>query len=107
MQAQRVIALAKRGNKMSVAISDPTNTQALDQIKFQTESTVEPVIVAHDALLQLLARISKSSEQSIAELAGEEADIQFAEEEEARPPWPMPAPTMWKTRRWCASSTRC
>ena len=83
MQAQRVIALAKRGNKMSVAISDPTNTQALDQIKFQTESTVEPVIVAHDALLQLLARINKSSEQSIAELAGEEADIQFAEEEDA------------------------
>jgi type IV pilus assembly protein PilB len=65
MQAQRVIALAKRGNKMSVAISDPTNTQALDQIKFQTESTVEPVIVAHDALLQLLARINKSSEQSM------------------------------------------
>ena len=82
MQTQRVLALSKRGNKMSVAISDPTNTQALDQIKFQTESTVEPVIVAHDALLQLLARINKSSEQSIADLAGEEADIQFAEEEE-------------------------
>ncbi len=31
------MALAKRGNKVSVAISDPTNTQALDQIKFQTE----------------------------------------------------------------------
>jgi hypothetical protein len=31
MQAQRVVALAKRGNKMSVAVSDPTNTQALDQ----------------------------------------------------------------------------
>jgi len=82
MQTQRVLALSKRGNKMSVAISDPTNTQALDQIKFQTESTVEPVIVAHDALLHLLARINKSSEQSIADLAGEEADIQFAEEEE-------------------------
>ncbi|MHA4869767.1 type IV-A pilus assembly ATPase PilB [Duganella sp. PWIR1] len=82
MQAQRVIALAKRGNKMSVAISDPTNIQALDQIKFQTESTVEPVIVAHDALLQLLARLNKSSEQSIADLAGDEADIQFAEDEE-------------------------
>src|SRR3954469_18678797 len=48
MQAQRVIALAKRGNKMSVAISDPTNTQALDQIKFQSEAQVEPVIVSHD-----------------------------------------------------------
>jgi type IV pilus assembly protein PilB len=83
MQAQRVIALAKRGNKMSVAISDPTNIQALDQIKFQTESTVEPIIVPHDALLQLLARINKSSEQSISELAGDESDIQFAEEEDA------------------------
>ena len=37
MQGQRVIALAKRGNKVSVAISDPTNIQALDQIKFQTQ----------------------------------------------------------------------
>ncbi|WP_176654608.1 type IV-A pilus assembly ATPase PilB [Duganella hordei] len=83
MQAQRVIALAKRGNKMSVAISDPTNIQALDQIKFQTESTVEPVIVPHDALLQLLARLNKTSEQSISDLAGDEADIQFAEEEDA------------------------
>ncbi|MRW83445.1 type IV-A pilus assembly ATPase PilB [Pseudoduganella sp. FT26W] len=82
MQTQRVIALAKRGNKMSVAISDPTNIQALDQIKFQTESTVEPVIVPHDALLQLLARINKSSEQSINDLAGDDADIQFAEEEQ-------------------------
>jgi type IV pilus assembly protein PilB len=82
MQAQRVIALAKRGNRMSVAISDPTNTQALDQIKFQTETTVEPVIVAHDALLQLLARLNKDNEQALNDLAGEDADIEFAEEEE-------------------------
>ena len=83
MQAQRVVALSKRGNKLSVAISDPTNIQALDQIKFQTETTVEPVIVAHDALLQLLNRLSKSSEQALAELAGENAEIEFAEEEDA------------------------
>ncbi len=81
MQSQRVIALAKRGNKMAVAISDPTNTQALDQIKFQTESSVEPVIVPHDALLQLLANLSKNAEQSLNEMAGDESDIQFAEEE--------------------------
>jgi type IV pilus assembly protein PilB len=80
MQAQRVIALAKRGNKMSVAISDPTNTQALDQIKFQSEATVEPVIVPHDALLALLAVLGKSAEQSLQELAGDEQDIEFAED---------------------------
>ena len=83
MQGQRVVALAKRGNKMSVAISDPTNIQALDQIKFQTESSVEPVIVPHDALLKLLADLGKDNQQSINELAGDEADIQFAEEEAA------------------------
>jgi type IV pilus assembly protein PilB len=81
MQGQRVVALARRGNKLSVALSDPTNTQALDQIKFQSESTVEPVIVAHDTLLALLANIAKSAEQDLSELAGEEGDIEFAEEE--------------------------
>ena len=86
MQGQRVIALAKRGNKMSVAISDPTNTQALDQIKFQSEASVEPVIVAHDALLALLARLHKSAEESLADMVGDQEDIQFAEETETTSP---------------------
>ena len=80
MQAQRVIALAKRGNKMSVAISDPTNIQALDQIKFQSEAQVEPVIVAHDALVSWLTTLSKTAEQSISDMVGDDEDIQFAEE---------------------------
>jgi type IV pilus assembly protein PilB len=80
MQAQRVIALAKRGNKLSVAVSDPTNTQALDQIKFQSEASVEPVIVAHDALLALLANLNKSAQQSLNDLVGDEGEIEFAEE---------------------------
>src|SRR4051812_31926868 len=81
MQAQRVIALAKRGNKMSVAISDPTNTQALDQIKFQSEAQVEPVIVAHDVLLTWLSNLGKSAEQNITEMmTGDEEDITFADE---------------------------
>ncbi|MEN3275589.1 MAG: type pilus assembly protein PilB, partial [Massilia sp.] len=83
MAAQRVVALSKRGNRLSVAISDPTNTQALDQIKFQSEAAVEPVIVAHDALLALLATLAKSAEQNLNDLAGDDADIEFAEEEQA------------------------
>jgi type IV pilus assembly protein PilB len=81
MQAQRVIALARRGNKLSVALSDPTNTQALDQIKFQSESTVEPVIVAHDVLVTLLGTLAKSTEQDLGELVGDEGDIEFADDE--------------------------
>ena len=85
MQSQRVIALAKRGNKVSVAISDPTNIQALDQIKFQTQLTVEPVIVQHDLLLQLLEKLGQSAEQNLNELIGDDLDIDFMEADTAAP----------------------
>ncbi|MGV8893464.1 MAG: type IV-A pilus assembly ATPase PilB [Burkholderiaceae bacterium] len=81
MQGQRVIALAKRGNKVTVAISDPTNTQALDQIKFQAGLIVEPVIVQHDTLLQLLEQLGQSTEQNLDELIGDDLDINFNEDD--------------------------
>ncbi len=81
MQTLRVVPLSKRGNKMSVALSDPTNSQALDQIKFQSEASIEPVIVAHDALQALLASLAKNGEQTIAELVGDDGEIEFAEED--------------------------
>jgi type IV pilus assembly protein PilB len=85
MQKQRVIALAKRGNKVSVAISDPTNTQTLDQIKFQTELTVEPVIVEHTILLQLIDKLTQSAEQNLDELIGDDLDIDFSAEDLTAP----------------------
>jgi len=81
MQKERVIALAKRGNKISVAISDPTNTHSLDQIKFQTELSVEPVIVEHPALVQLIEKLSQSAEQHLDELIGDDSDIDFGDED--------------------------
>ena len=83
MQTQRVIALGKRGNKVSVAISDPTNLQALDQIKFQTEMTVEPVIVEHAALLQLIEKMGQSAEQTLRDLTNDDADMDFGTVEDA------------------------
>ena len=83
MASQRVIALAKRGNKVSVAISDPTNLSALDQIKFQTELTVEPVIVEHNGLLKLIELFGQTAEQSLTDLTGDNMDIDFASEETA------------------------
>jgi type IV pilus assembly protein PilB len=85
MVSQRVIALSKRGNKVSVAISDPTNTQALDQIKFQTELTVEPIIVDHKVLVQLIEKQGQSAEQSLSDLTGDDLDIDFATTEMAVP----------------------
>lgn len=81
MQKARVIALGKRGNKVSVAISDPTNTHALDQIKFQTELTVEPIIVEHSTLLKLIEKLGQSTEESLEELAGEDLDIDLSDDD--------------------------
>ncbi|MFC7516107.1 type IV-A pilus assembly ATPase PilB [Herbaspirillum sp. GCM10030257] len=83
VQKQRVVALAKRGNKLSVAISDPTNTHILDQIKFQTELTVEPVIVEHRALVQLIDKLGKSTEENLSDLIGDDLDIDLTDEEVA------------------------
>nr|WP_041296661.1 type IV-A pilus assembly ATPase PilB [Janthinobacterium sp. Marseille] len=85
MQSQHVIALSKRGNKISVAISDPTNSQALDQIKFQAQLAVEPIIVDHLTLLKIIEKLGQSAEQGLNELIGDDLDIDFIEEELAAP----------------------
>jgi type IV pilus assembly protein PilB len=84
MQSHRVMALAKRGNRLSVALSDPTNAQALEQIKFQTEMTVEPVIVDHQQLVRAIEKLSQSAEQNLNELIGDDLDnIDFADDDAA------------------------
>ena len=67
----RVIALGKRGTRLSVAISDPTDLQALDRIKFQTQCTIDSVVVEHDKLIKILERREKSVNQQMADLVEE------------------------------------
>ncbi len=87
MQNHRVVALSKRGNKVAIAISDPTNAAALDQIKFQTQLTVEPVIVDHGVLLKLIEKIGKSAEQGLNELIGEDLEnIDFVDDDNTSAP---------------------
>ncbi len=81
MQSQRVVALSKKGNKVAIGISDPTNTVAIDQIKFQTGLSVDIVIVQHDVLLKLVDKLSKTSEQSITDLATDDYELEFSEED--------------------------
>jgi type IV pilus assembly protein PilB len=44
------LPLFKRGNRLFVGIADPTNTRALDEIKFAANMTVEPILVDEDQL---------------------------------------------------------
>ncbi len=74
MQSHRVVVLARRAHKVSVAIADPTQTQALDQVKFQTGLAVDPVVVALPQLTELIAQLSQSAEQNLSALIGDELD---------------------------------
>lgn len=71
----RVLALRRRGNRLAVAVSDPTNTQALDQVKFQTQLALDIVVVEHDKLLPLIEKNTQSAAQAIENLI--EDDVSF------------------------------
>jgi type IV pilus assembly protein PilB len=71
----RVLALRKRGNRLAVATSDPTNTQALDQVKFQTQLVLDVVVVEHDKLLSLIDVSSQSATKALEKLIDD--DVNF------------------------------
>jgi len=51
---QQALPLQRHGGKLFVAIADPTNSDALDAVKFASNSIVEPVVVAEEALRKAL-----------------------------------------------------
>lgn len=65
MVSRRVIALHKRGNRLFVATSDPTNEESFAALKFATGSTVEPVVVEEDKLAVLLKRFGESGAKAL------------------------------------------
>jgi len=79
------IPLFKRGNKLFVAISDPSNLQVIDDIKFQTGTYPEPIIVEDDKLNNVATSIATHGELSnlddIDDAALESLDITSGESE--------------------------
>ena len=78
----RVLALRKRGNRLAVAVSDPTNTHALDQIKFQTQLAIDVIVVEHDKLMRHVEAQAQSVAQALDTISGGTEDIDFGDLEE-------------------------
>jgi type IV pilus assembly protein PilB len=70
----RVIALGKRGNRIFVGMSDPSNEQVLQEVKFATGMTMEPIVVEDDKLSLIVKKLTDSSAKSI-EMATEDVDL--------------------------------
>ncbi len=80
----RVLALRKRGNRLAVAVSDPTNFAALDQVKFQTQLALDVVVVEHDKLMKQVEVQGQSVSQKLEDLAGGD-DVDFGDLESIDP----------------------
>ena len=70
----RVIALGKRGNRVFVAMSDPSNEQVLQEIKFATGMTMEPVVVEDDKLSGVVRKLTDSTAKTL-DVATEDVDL--------------------------------
>ena len=81
VHSRRVLALYQRGNRLSIAVSDPTNLQAIDEIKFQTNQAVDIVVVEDDKLGKLIAQFNESQGVTLADMASEEFELDFADED--------------------------
>ena len=77
----RVVPLHKRGNRLAIAIADPTNLRALDEIRFQTGLAVDPVIVEENKLAPLVAKLSETVEESLKTLASDDINLEFTDEQ--------------------------
>jgi type IV pilus assembly protein PilB len=75
LRKHRVLPLVKRGKKLFLAISDPTNLHALDEVKFATGFSIEAIVVEEDKLNQLLTKALEQVDTAMPELAGEDFEM--------------------------------
>jgi len=90
IRQHNAMPLIKRGVRLFVAVSDPTNLQALDEIKFHTGVNTEPILVEEDKLAtiidQFLARQDTSPLGDMDDSDLDDVDLEsFQEEDDDEP----------------------
>ncbi|MCR9278393.1 MAG: type IV-A pilus assembly ATPase PilB [Pseudomonadaceae bacterium] len=75
IRQHNALPLVRRGSRLFVAVSDPTNLQALDEIKFHTGVTTEPVLVEEDKLSAVItAFLDAQEDDGLGDLDGDELE---------------------------------
>src|SRR5438094_4406449 len=84
----QVIPLSRVGSVLTIAMTDPTNVFAMDDIKFMTGFNVEPVVASEaaigDAITRFYGGASSNTEELtnlMKDLAEEEQELELAAEE--------------------------
>ncbi len=64
IRQHHALPLFRRGNRLFVAVSDPTNLEALDEFKFHTGINTEAIIVEESKLTDIIEKILTENESS-------------------------------------------
>lgn len=72
IQRHHVLPLYKRGTRIYVAISDPTNMQALDEIKFHSGLGAEPILVEEEKLSIAIDKTLEANDTTFANLVDDD-----------------------------------
>jgi type IV pilus assembly protein PilB len=79
MQKHRVLPLMKRGKRLFLAVADPTNLHALDEIRFQTSMSIEFVVVEDDKLQASVGRAIEQADSIMPNLVDDDFDLENLE----------------------------
>ncbi|MDT8406708.1 MAG: type IV-A pilus assembly ATPase PilB [Methylococcales bacterium] len=74
IRKHHVLPIFKRGNRLYIAISDPSNFQAQDEIKFQTRRNVETIVVEEDKLTKAIEVALEAADTSMKDLLDSDLD---------------------------------
>lgn len=74
VRQHRVLPLWRRGNKLFVAVSDPTNHQAITDIQFSTGMNTEAILVEDDKLGNAIDKFFDSANGGMDDLADVDLD---------------------------------
>jgi type IV pilus assembly protein PilB len=79
IRKHNALPLFKRGNRLFLAVSDPTNIQALDEIKFNTGLSTDAVLVDDARLKVAIDKYLESQDTTMGDL--EDSDLEDVETE--------------------------
>ena len=76
LEKHQILPLHRRGRKLFVGVSDPTNLQAIDEIKFQTGLAVEAIVVEFDKLKEQLTKVMEAVDTSFGDYDDDDFDLE-------------------------------
>src|SRR5487761_419267 len=83
----QIVPLSRVGSTLTIAMTDPTNVFAMDDIKFMTGCNVEPVVASESAISEAIEKFYGNAEsveeldKVMKDLAGEDAALELTQEE--------------------------